>query len=450
MAGRVTNIALEVLSEGNPTARVTNVALEVLVSVAESTSIEIPVGAGALEIQGAAPVVITPTIVQPGAGLLVITGAAPVVSVPMLIEVGPGALQFEGQQPLIQNGVVVTLGRDVLVIEGQPPFVSVENAVQATQQAVLVLGEVVPSARAAQQAGLLLAEIVPDVAVSQQAILMLADGSPCVTQRCQIWTITRRDGVVFRYTSHDRPILYGGQVYSSCRSLDPSASENASTLGSVGNIELEGIIDDDGISEADLYGGLFDDAYVTVDLISWGGPAESPRRLASGWTGELSQGETGFKMEVLGAGSRLDQQALVQMVTPGCRWVFGSPECGVDIEALKIGGTVTAAQSRGTFLALLDAGDGGWQWANGTVRWTAGVNAGHVVEVKSVDFDTGVIVLWASPPYLPQAGDEFELLPGCDKVRESGCTVYTNVINFGGFPDVPGGDALLETPDAKY
>lgn len=447
---RVTAAGVAVLRQGGGLVRVTSVGVAVLRTVSVSTAVNVDVGAGALEIQGAAPVVITPTIVEPGAGALEFSGSAPVVSVPIDIEPGPGQLQFAGAIPLVQNGVVVALGRDVLVIEGQAPFVSVENLVQATQQAVLVLGEVVPSARAAQQAGLLLAEIVPDVAASQQALLILADGSPCVTQRCQIWTITRRDGVVFRYTSHDRPVRYGGQVYASCRSLDPSASENASTLGSVGNIELEGIIDDDGISEADLYGGLFDDAYVTVDLISWGGPAESPRRLASGWTGELSQGETGFKMEVLGAGSRLDQQALVQMVTPGCRWVFGSPQCGVDIEALAIGGTVSAAQSRGTFLALLDAGDGGLQWANGTVRWTSGANVGHVVEVKSVDFDTGVIVLWASPPYLPQAGDAFDLLPGCDKVREGGCTVYANVINFGGFPDVPGGDSLLETPDAKY
>ena len=449
MAGRVTNIALEVLSEGNATARVTNVALEVLVSVAESSAIEIPVGAGQLQFTGQAPEVITPTVIEVGAGALQFTGSAPVVSVPMIIEVGAGELLFVGGQTLIENGVNVALGRDVLVLQGQAPFVSVENAVQATQQAVMILGEVVPSARASQQAGLLLAEIIPDVAASQQAILILAEGSPCVTRRCQIWTITRRDGVVFRYTSHDQPVVYGGQTYAACRSLDPSASENASTLGSVGNIELEGIIDDDGISEADLYGGLFDDAYVTVDLISWG-DAEAPRRLASGWTGELSQGDTGFRMEVLGAGARLDQQALVQMVTPGCRWTFGDSRCGVDVEALAIGGTVTAAGSRGSFLAVLDSGDGGLQWANGTVRWTSGVNAGHVVEVKSVDFATGQIVLWASPPYLPEAGDAFDLLPGCDKIREGGCTVYSNVINFGGFPDVPGGDSLLETPDAKY
>ena len=449
MAGRVTNIALEVLTEGNATARVTTVALEVLVSVAESSAIEIPVGAGALEFTGLPTEVITPTVIEVPAGALQFTGSAPVVSVPMIIEVGAGELLFAGGQTLIENGVNVALGRDQLVLQGQAPFVSVENAVQATQQAVLLLGEIVPSVRGSQQAGLLLAEIIPDVAASQQAVLILADGSPCVTSRCQIWTITRRDGVVFRYTSHDQDVRYGGQVYSSCRSLDPSASENASTLGSVGNIELEGIIDDDGISEADLYGGLFDDAYVTVDLIAWDG-AEAPRRLASGWTGELSQGETGFKMEVLGAGARLDQQALVQMVTPGCRWVFGSPECGVDVEALAIGGTVTASASRGRFLALLDAGDGGLQWGNGRLRWTSGANVGQVVEVKSVDFDTGDVVLWASPAFLPEPGDAFDLLPGCDFVREGGCTVYANVINFGGFPDVPGSDSLLETPDAKY
>ena len=405
---------------------------------------------GALELAGQTPDLAIDQFVEPDPGQLELAGQVPNVAVDLDVPLGAGALEVEGQAPSVSVGVTVPFDGGELELQGQQPFVATDLQALATQQAVLVLGALEPDALASQQAALLLAEIVPDVAASQQAVLLLADGSPCVTERCQIWTITRRDGVVFRYTSHDRDLLYGGQVYSACRSLNPSASENASSLGSVGNIELEGIIDDDGISEADLYGGLFDDAYVTVDLISWGSLAESPRRLASGWTGELSQGDSGFRMEVLGAGARLDQQALVQMITPGCRWEFGSPQCGVDAEALSIGGVVTAAQTRAVFSAVLDGPDGGLQWANGKVRWTSGVNAGLVLEVKSVDFGSGLVTLWPSAAHLPSPGDAFDLLPGCDKAKTGGCTVYSNIINFGGFPDVPGSDAILETPDAKY
>lgn len=423
--------------------------------------------AGELVIEGAAAAIGTVFQMRPDAGELAIEGFAPQMGADGRILPLGGRLEVSGSLPALLVGIALAPPPGGLVVDGALPAIMTEVGALATQQAVLALGElapnvsasqlatlaiaeIIPPARASQQAALVMAEVIPPVAASQQAILVLGDGDPCVTERAQIWTITRRDGVVFRYTSLDRDLRYGGQVYDSCRSLNPSASENASTLGSTGNIELDGIIDDDGISEADLYGGLFDDAYVTVDLVSWGVPAEAPRRLASGWTGELSQGETGFRMEVLGAGSRIDQQALVQMVTPGCRWVFGSPECGVDVEALAMTGTVTAAASRGRFLALLSNDGAGRQWENGTVRWTSGANVGQVVEVKTVDFGTGAITLWASPAFLPAAGDAFTLLPGCDKVREGGCTVYANVINHGGFPDVPGSDSLLETPDAKY
>ena len=454
-------------------------------------SAEVTPPTGSLQIVGAAPQVILGLAVEPPAGLLRITGLAPTltefsgvtpVSGALVIEgIAPvivsdldlspptGELRIVGRAPGVFVGVALTPGLGELLIEGRAPVLFTVSGATASQLATLSLAAPdAPDSRASQVAALTLAEpppppmrasqaalltigeIVPDVLASQLAVLALGHGSACVTERCQIWKITRRDGRVFRYTSHDRPVRYGGQVYQSCRSLNPSASENASSLGSVGNIELTGIIDDDGISEADLYGGLFDDAFVTVDLITWGAGTETPRRLASGWTGALSQGETSFNMEVLGSGARLEQQALVQMVTPGCRWVFGSSECGVNAEALKVSGVVVSARTRGAFKATLSGGDGSSQWQNGRVRWTSGANLGQVTETKTVDFATGEIVLWASPGYIAAPGDTFDVLPGCDFARDGGCTVYANTINFGGFPDVPGSDAILETPLAQY
>jgi len=450
---RVSTFAIEVLNSGDVSeARVSAFGVEVLMSVAESSVIEIPVGAGALELQGFAPLVTIPESVsiEIPAGELVLQGFAPVVDAPIEIPIAAGELELQGAAPAVTSGIRVNIPAGALELTGQIPLVSTEAFVGATQQAAIALGQVEPGARVSQQAVVMLGEIVPGVEASQQAIVLLADGSPCVTQRAQIWKITRRDGVVFRFTSLDRDLVFGSETYRACASLNPSASENASQLGATGNIELDGIIDDDSITEADLYGGKFDDAFVTIDLVAWGEDAESPRRIASGWTGELSQGETGFRMEVLGAGSRLDQQALVTVVAPGCRWSgLQDPRCGVDVDALSLTGIVSSAPSRGRILALLDDDGAGRQWQNGVIIFGSGQNAGDRAEVKTVDFDTGEIVLWASPAYLAQPGDIFVLQPGCDLAIDGGCTVYANVINFGGFPDVPGSDALMETPDAK-
>lgn len=424
---------------------------------------------GGVVFSGYAPVLSEFSGVRPVPGALAVAGAAPLLQFDADVAPLAGSLRIAGAVPQVLVGIAVAPPSGALTIAGGAPGVFTEFAVPASQLAGLVLAAPepppgrasqlaalalaeppAPPARASQTALLAIGEIVPDVQASQLAVLVLGHGSACVTEKCQIWTIRRRDGRVFRYTSHDRPVRYNGKLYASCRSLNPSASENASTLGSVGNMELVGLIDDDGISEADLYGGLFDDAYVTVDLIVWGQGSDVPRRLAAGWTGSLQQGETSFNMEVLGAGARIEQQALVQMLTPGCRWVFGSKECGVDVEAMKIAGTVAAAKTRGVFRADLPSSPPGRQWASGRVRFISGRNAGQAVEIKSVDFASGEVVTWVSPGFLPEPGDAIELLPGCDLSRDGGCTLYQNVINFGGFPDVPGSDALLETPDARY
>lgn len=472
-SGRTINAATLILSAGGPAGvTVTPPSGELEIdgqTPSASTGYSVDPETGQLVIDGLTPDLTTFDGVSPVVGSLSIDGLVPVLDSDLAIYPPSGALTVAGSIPSALIGVNLSPPSDELTIVGGAPLVFTEFSVPASQVAMLSLVAPEPPAsrasvlaamalaeppppptRASQAAMLAIGEVVPDVLASQSAMLILAHGSSCVTERCQIWKITRRDGVVFRFTSHDRPVTYGREIYKSCRSLNPSASENASTIGSVGNIELMGIIDDEGITEADLYGGLFDDAFVTIDLIVWGAGTEAPRRLAAGWTGSLSQGETGFKMEVLGPGARLEQQALVQMVTPGCRWVFGSTQCGVNADALALVGAVVSARTRGVFKATLPASPAGRQWENGRVRWTSGINAGQITETKTVDFATGEIVLWASPGFLPEPGDGFDLIPGCDFNRDGGCTVYANVINFGGFPDLPGADAILETPVAQY
>jgi uncharacterized phage protein (TIGR02218 family) len=51
--------------------------------------------------------------------------------------------------------------------------------------------------------------------------------------------------------------------------------------------------------------------------------------------------------------------------------------------------------------------------------------------------------------YPIQLGDEYEARPGCDKTPETCKTKFSNFANFGGFPDVPGRDAISKTPDSK-
>lgn len=428
---------------------------------------------GSLEFAGWAGTVTYGALIEATTGEAILTGYGALVgNLTKVYQPETSPLHFTGYAAEIIAGQTIEAVTGSLVFTGfrgaLVPYVSIDQAAMLVMGEVtpetriasapmLALVEIIPPARVSSAAVLALGEVIPPTKISSALMLVLADAEPCAVARQQLWRITRRDGVVLTFTSHDEDFVWvDGRTYKACNSLNPSASESASTLGSVGNIELEGIISHDDISEEDLYGGLYDDAFVEVWLVSWNDPTDTVRRLAAGWTGELDQGEGNFKLEVVGPGARLDQQALVQPYTPGCRRIFGSPQgqlppggCGVDIEARKAQGVVSSAMTRGGFTADVDEPSQESQWTNGKVTWTSGRNDGLTQEVKTVDFASGAIVLWVPTAYLPEYGDTFDLFPGCDKAKEGGCTLYDNIINFGGFPDVPGPDALMETPDAK-
>lgn len=321
-----------------------------------------------------------------------------------------------------------------------------------TQGARLTIGKVPAPARITQGVRLAVSKIDVDARITSGVRLTIASAVPCATKWQQLWRIKRRDGFVFAFTSLDEDFEWRGDLYEACNSLTPSAAQSQTNLGGVGSMELSGIIDHHSIRDADIYGGKFDDAFIEVWLVPYEG-TDVPKRLASGWTGNLSQGEQGYTMEVVGAGARLGQQPLVKSFTPSCRWVFGSPQCGVDIEALKILGTVTSARNRNQFTGDVgDADSASRQWVDGRIRWTSGENEGYITEIRDIEFATGGgvnVLLWVDAPYAPGVGDTFDLLPGCDLIKTGGCTLYANVINFGGFAEVPGGDAVQAVPDAS-
>lgn len=413
-------------------------------------------GPGALRFSGLAPSLIVDEFVSPPAGQLVFTGGFPILATTVEIDASPGELQFGGLSPTVFIGFEVSPPSGRLELRGGTPLLFTEFLAVSSQLAVLAVGEVIPDARASQMAVLAAGYVIPPVAVSQMAVLVMVDAQPCVSRRADIWIIERRDGVRMAFTSHDLPLPFGGLVATPCGSLTPTAIAQASEIGGMGNLELQGLIKSSLITEADLFAGLYDDAFVEVWRVSWD-PAlkETPERMAAGWWGNTKHGGDGFNVEVLGPGSRIQQQALVQLVTPGCRRDFGSPQgelppggCGVNREAYKVAGTVASAASRGRFTADLESAGTAPQYGNGLVRWLSGPNSGTACEVKSVDFGSGLVDLWAPTGFVPNPGDAFELLPGCDKLAAT-CKLYSNYINFGGFPDVPGTDAISETPDAK-
>ena len=335
-----------------------------------------------------------------------------------------------------------------------------DSDIRTTQSALLVLYQestTVPT-RVTQSALLAVAEFLTEIRNTQSALLVLADQVPCLTRWAECWTFTRTDGVVLGYTSHDRLVTFRGVEHSPCNSISASAVETSSIVGATGSIDLRGLLSDTGVSERDLYNGLYDGALIEVWMVPWANVGgEIPFRLMAGTVGANGHATATYRQELLTEASRLQQRALLEVITPSCRYAFGSVNdvrCPVDLAPLQVAGAVTDTavpnastdSLRRIFVDTSRAEADGY-FALGRVTWTSGANVGAVSEVK--DFTGGQFILWESLLNPIAVGDDYTATPGCDKSTTAHLSFNADLVDFGGYPHLPGQDSIMASPDAK-
>lgn len=83
----------------------------------------------------------------------------------------------------------------------------------------------------------------------------------------------------------------------------------------------------------------------------------------------------------------------------------------------------------------------------GLLTWVTGDNFNTSMETSVIDPSNISIAI--PMPNSIQIGDTFKLVSGCDKNLDTCSTFYSNVINFRGYPHIPGQDKVLAYPNAK-
>lgn len=294
--------------------------------------------------------------------------------------------------------------------------------------------------------------------VQQLMVQVLAHEKACMSYMAQSWRIQRRDGTVHLFTSHDQPITFNGEVYEPCGSLQPSAYQAGGQFGDVGNVNLMGLLSIDGsqpgIPARDIAAGLLDSAIIEVWDLPWQGD-EHPYPILKGFIGTITQRDINYEAEVITYSSLLSNRGVLETFTPNCRFMLGDARCTVNLASFTDTGFVTE-QSPGSTLyqsgkrqfvdiSRIEA-DG--YWTNGIITWTSGNNTGYSSEVAQ-STDDGIITLWNVMPNKIEVNDNYTIVAGCDKKLSTCKDKFNNVPNFGGFPDIPGNDIILQTPDAK-
>jgi len=270
------------------------------------------------------------------------------------------------------------------------------------------------------------------------------------TTTAHCWKIVRSDAVEYYFTDHDQDIMFEGDVYSASVGF-VAASLRSERSAAPDNIEVSAFYDDVGVTKALVEAGIFDLAVVDVFLVNYEDLTMGKMVLLEGWTmGNAQLGDYEFIMELRSLAAKLGQ-TIGDLYTPHCRVDLGSTKCGVNLTPLIQAGTVLSAiTSRQIFdvsgLSLISTTDPTY-FDYGVITWTAGLNTGLQMEIKSWVEAYDELTLFQAMPYEVVEGDTFNATPGCSKSYAICSSRFSNGIEFRGEPFIPGEGSI---PISKY
>jgi len=257
------------------------------------------------------------------------------------------------------------------------------------------------------------------------------------TTTCNCWRLERRDGVAYGFTDHDRPLVIGGLAYEPETGFSQSEARSSAGMA-VDTVDIEGALSSQRLSEADIAAGLYDGATVETLLVNW---QETSQRavVRKSVIGRIVLSDGRFVAELESIAASLDRPS-GRYLRRTCDATLGDDRCGKLLAGVAYNGTgtVEAVTAPGTVtVSGIEGFESGW-FSHGRITWSSGALSGRTGIVGA--HSGGTLVLPAAGP-MPEAGDTFSIVAGCDKMFSTCKAKFANAENFRGFPHLPGNDA---------
>ncbi len=276
----------------------------------------------------------------------------------------------------------------------------------------------------------------------------LANPSQNLCWRADLVTITLLGGTVYRWTTCDRPLTVGVDVYTPGPIL--SRTYRQGTLPEIDTFayDLAGTFKIGGYSIALLASrGLFDDARVNVDHVRGAYAGDLSWSVTTAYfEGRVSSVEpaaTTLKMSVAAETETLSFLHLPRFLyQASCGHVVYDANCGLNKAALTVAGTVTGAPTATAFSAsgagITGKADNYFNLGVVAFDITTATAALRGVRRAVSDFvnSTDTFTVGLPLPAAPAAGDTFTAFPGCRRDFAS-CTAFANTAAFRGFRHIP-------------
>lgn len=268
------------------------------------------------------------------------------------------------------------------------------------------------------------------------------------TTLARAFALRRKDGMTLGFTDHDRDLEFGGVTYRADTGMTARAIQQMTGLA-VDNTEAFGALSSDAITEEDILAGRYDGAEVVGWLVNWADPALRAE-IFSGSIGEISRAAGAFTAELRGNADKLNQPR-GQIYHARCSAVLGDKRCRFDLGQAGFHAELACEkveEGRIFHLSTLQ-GFGDRFFEKGRLRLLEGRGQGLVGAIKNDRVLSGglrVIELWQAFGIAPEAGDRIRLEAGCDRTADTCRLKFDNLLNFRGFPDIPGEDWLMAFP----
>ena len=183
--------------------------------------------------------------------------------------------------------------------------------------------------------------------------------------------------------------------------------------------------------------GQLDGALVQLErafMPHWGDTSPGTIILFAGKVSDLDCSRTGIDLKCRSHLELLNIQMPRRLWQGSCTHVFGGAMCQFNRASLAVsfaaGPGSTAASISGAPLPSPPT-----LYNLGTIAGTTGANAGQSRTVAGVA--GGIVTVKLAFLSAVAAGDQFQLLPGCDHTLGTCTTTFNNAAHFGGFPYIP-------------
>ena len=261
------------------------------------------------------------------------------------------------------------------------------------------------------------------------------------------WLITRVDGQQLGFTSLDVSFVIDGVTYLGTTGFNPGAAQQSQGVDRLDSQNLKGILDNSGISKAEIQSGIFNNAQVRKFLVDYTNlPStlnlDPPKHLelSVSYIGSIKQNSLGYELQTKDNLSKLDNQ-IGTTTSKTCRANLGDDRCRVDLAPYTHNLTVTGVINRRIF--NVDGSLADKYFDRGRLQFSSGANNRlH----RDIAFYVGnQIVLFQPAPFDITIGDTLTAIAGCAKTKLA-CIRFGNFANFDGEPDIPVTDIAVNTP----